>query len=56
MIIFKTCIVLGYVLFLFSGLFLGLEFEEVKHDEQMREANKKILNCQYVITKGSLYE
>jgi hypothetical protein len=38
------------------GFFYGSEVEAIKHDTEIRMANKKIENCNYIITKGTLYE
>lgn len=45
-----------FILFNLAFLFLGFEISEMRHDTEIRLAQKKILNCQYLITKGALYE
>jgi hypothetical protein len=50
MIFFCFIITFGF------GIFYGVEIETIKHDAEIRLANKKIQNCNYIITKGSLYE
>ena len=45
-----------FVLTFMFGIFFGSEIEDMKHGAEIRLANKKIQNCNYIITKGSLYE
>jgi hypothetical protein len=49
-------IFLCLILTLMFGVFFGSEIETIKHDAEIRLANRKIQNCNYIITKGSLYE
>jgi hypothetical protein len=45
-----------FVLFNLAFLFLGHEIAQMQHDSEIRTAQRMVKQCQYVITKGSMYE
>lgn len=45
-----------FILFNLAFLFLGHELAQMQHDAEMRTANTKLQNCNYILTKGSLYQ
>lgn len=44
------------ILLSISALFIGHEIAVIQHDADMRRAQKTVEKCQYIITKGDLYE
>lgn len=50
-VLFIYCLFLVFI----SGLFLGFEIDTMKHDSEIRQANKVIQNCNKLVAKG-MYE
>ena len=45
-----------FVLVFLAGVFLGNEINMIQTSAKLRHAQKTVEKCQYVITKGSMYE
>lgn len=46
----------GVVFVLLAGIFLGNEISMIQTSAKLRHAQNVVEKCQYVITKGELYE
>jgi CHASE3 domain sensor protein len=45
-----------FLLVLMAGIFLGHEINMIQTSAKLRQAQHTVEKCQYIITKGELYE